>query len=209
MFRRVLLIVVGVLLAAGTLFALATLLFGSVEVPLSFDATGVTDIQLNGGTLTLSDDGPAELRTRVPLRTLVVMMARHDSASSMSVGGFDDADPRVLLMPLLGGDVPARTDAIEWTLGGGRVEKVIVAGGTLVTERYAARAFAVSGIAGAAELGGLDVGMLAAHCQDGATVTLAGRADVYGEVNGGVAVDASALVYDEYDQDAAVGLLGY
>lgn len=193
--KRVLGIIAVVIVALAAVWVLA----GEVRVPLRFDTTRVTSMQLNGGTLALQSGGRPELRASVPLRTLPLLMVRRTDGL-LEVGGFDDSDPRILLAFLLPmSDVPVGTDDIGWEMTGSRLERITIAGGELRASGYTAERLILFGVAGDAVLRDIEVGTLGIHLQDPARVTVSGHAGTFGIMNSGGTADTSGLSAEEYD----------
>lgn len=204
---RIVLALAGVLAVLVVMLVVVWTVAGSVVVPLSFEARDVERIQLNGGTLTLTNSSDGRLQARVPLRVLPLLMVR-ETDGLLEIGGFDDADLRVLIYPLLGAsDIPAGVDDIEWELGPVALEQVTVAGGTLRADGYFAERLTILGAAGSAHLRDIDIGTLAVHTQDPAEITLDGHADVYSAMDNGGLLDAAGLDYDEFDRGVIEGIL--
>lgn len=192
---------------------LATLAFNAaantVTIPIDRDFTGVDRVQLNGGTLTLKAGPANRLTARVPLATWLLTMVRITDGHFAEIGGFDDADPRVLLVGFLPDNaVPAAVNDIEWTLETDTLETVTVAGGTLVTDGYKADRLMVFGVAGDARLDGLDLRLLAGNFQEGSSLTASGRVEVFSalETAGGM-VDTRRLRIGRRDPGPVTDIL--
>ena len=197
---KVVLAVAGVLAAILGLAAIVWVTAGQVVVSLSFEARDVESIQLNGGTLALTNSGDGRLRARLPVRALPLLMVRQTDGL-LEIGGFDDSDLRVLIYPLLGAsDIPAAVDDIEWELGPIALESVTVAGGTLDANGYFAERLTILGVMGSANLRDIDVGTLAVHTQGSVEIVLDGHADVYSAMDNGGTLDAAGLDYEEFDR---------
>ncbi|MDZ4168613.1 MAG: hypothetical protein U1E26_03010 [Coriobacteriia bacterium] len=204
-FRRLLIVIVASVLATLALSAFAN----TAAIPVSRDFAGVDELQLNGGTLTLKSGPANRLTADVPLTRWPLMMIRVTDGHFAELGGFDDADPRVLLAGLLPSDaLPAAMSGVTWTLESDTLESVTVAGGTLVTDGYEAERLVIYGIAGDARLEGLDLKLLAGNFQAGSTLTASGRVDVYSalETAGGV-IDTSRLKIGNRDPGPITDIL--
>jgi len=204
-FRTLLIVIVASVLATLALNAFAN----SVMIPIDRDFTGVDELQLNGGTLTLTAGPANRLTGEVPLSTWLLMMIRITDGHFAEIGGFDDSDLRVLLVGFLpDGSVPAAVDGIKWALETDTLETVTVAGGTLVTDGYKADRLMVYGVAGEARLAGLDLKLLAGNFQEGSSLTASGRVDVYSalETAGGL-IDTSKLQIGSRDPGPVIDIL--
>lgn len=184
-----------------------------ISVPVRFDMSGVDELQLNGGTLSLKAGPANRLTARVPLTALPILMVRRTNVAEgrvAEVGGFDDSDPRILipfLAPRQG--IPVPVNDVAWTLETDSLERVTVAGGTLLTQDYAAESLVILGIAGEVRLEGLDVDLLAIHTQDMVKVTASGRAGVLSVLDNAVGeLDTSGLDAERTDPAPIHEILG-
>lgn len=201
---RVLIIVVAVVAGLTALWIVA----GAVRVPMTFDAEGITSVQLNGGTMTLVEGSTRSLRASVPLRAVPVLMARK-SDTLLEAGGFDDADPRVLIaMFSPPGSVPASIEDVEWELGVDDLERITVAGGRLEAEGLRGDSLVLFGVAGDAVLRDIEFSSLAVHAQAPARITVAGRVGTFSIMDTDRTVDVTGLEYDEYDRDLIIRAIG-
>jgi hypothetical protein len=134
-------IVVGVVVLTAAAFIYSGI--GGGTVTRTVPTPGITEVQVGSADLTVIQDGQDKLVVRTTRQAMPWVMARKEG-SSLQIGYFDDADPRVLLSALVS---PKLDDPIAFELHTTSLAKVTVAGGgTLTVDALSSPSFTLSAL---------------------------------------------------------------
>jgi hypothetical protein len=194
---RIALVVTGLLLV---LFVL--------RVPMRFDATDVTELQLNSGSLRLENGDEAELTARVPVAFAPFLMV-NQSGGTLEVGVPAEAtEAQVMLWGLIPlGRVPASVVDADWELRSNDVESVSIEAGAFVADRYEAESLTVFAMGGKADLRAVDIGTIALFAQPRGEVVASGNAERLSVMDAEGEIDYDALKYESYDSDIIMEMI--